>query len=372
MFSLLGLLLWFACRHHVGEVILTHVWKNLAIEAPKSPESSLFQRFKSNFSAIPSQDKENFDFPEVPTALINKRAEIIDLCKRYQQKHFCRGDYKELVQLTLLALKDLDAIEDFTGFNFPGAMSKARWMAKLLYAIKMILLASKIAELPKGSIFARGQLPKLQRFVQFVIFCYVPWWLTSPVPSSAPKNDQLLLNSLIEYKDLDSSVADVALKAFGKHLWYLTEELVPLAFFSSTVDASVKAKMARKLMEMNFDGLCQSRIGLDSGFGKPRFPSLPADSSNDLSVYVGKDSWSFFKILRFQHSFLSLPVEQWSQNADYKRAKVIVDALRVANDAAERGVKGGGQANFIFFAFMTFKWRYTSILHLNGPWKVLK
>ena len=86
---------------------------------------------------------------------------------------------------------------------------------------------------------------------------------------------------------------------FGNHLWYLTEELVPLAFFSSTVEASVKAKMARKLMEMNFDGLFQSRIGLDSGFGKPRFPSLPADSSNDLSVYVGKDSWSFFKILRF-------------------------------------------------------------------------
>ena len=34
-----------------------------------------------------------------------------------------------------------------------------------------------------------------------------------------------------------------------------------------------------------------------------------------------------------------MPVEQWSQNADYKRAKVIVDALRVANDAAESGVK---------------------------------
>ena len=34
--------------------------------------------------------------------------------------------------------------------------------------------------------------------------------------------------------------------------------------------------------------------------------------------------------------------------------------------------KGGGQANFIFFTFMTSKWRYTSILHSNGPWKVLK
>ena len=35
-------------------------------------------------------------------------------------------------------------------------------------------------------------------------------------------------------------------------------------------------------------------------------------------------------------------------------------------------LRGGGQSEFYFFAFMTSKWRYTSILHLNGPWKVLK
>ena len=122
----------------------------------------------------------------------------------------------------------------------------------------------------------------------------MPWWLTSPVPSSAPHNDQLLINSFIQYKDIDSNIATAALNAFGNHLWYLTEELVPLAFFSSTVEAAVKTKMARKLMDMNFDGLCKSRIALDSGYGKPRFPSLPVDSINDLSEYVGKDSWSFF------------------------------------------------------------------------------
>ena len=38
-------LLWFACRHHIGEIILTHVWAVLNIETSKSPEISLFQRF---------------------------------------------------------------------------------------------------------------------------------------------------------------------------------------------------------------------------------------------------------------------------------------------------------------------------------------
>ncbi len=40
------ILLWFACRHHVGEVILTHVWEALKIETSLSPEISLFQRSK--------------------------------------------------------------------------------------------------------------------------------------------------------------------------------------------------------------------------------------------------------------------------------------------------------------------------------------
>ena len=37
-------LLWFACRHHVGEIILTHVWDALKIEASQSPEITVFKR----------------------------------------------------------------------------------------------------------------------------------------------------------------------------------------------------------------------------------------------------------------------------------------------------------------------------------------
>ena len=37
-------LLWFACRHHIGEIILTHVWTSLKIEVSKSPSITLFKR----------------------------------------------------------------------------------------------------------------------------------------------------------------------------------------------------------------------------------------------------------------------------------------------------------------------------------------
>ena len=37
-------LFWLACRHHVGEVVLTHVWNSLKVEVSKSPEIQLFVR----------------------------------------------------------------------------------------------------------------------------------------------------------------------------------------------------------------------------------------------------------------------------------------------------------------------------------------
>ena len=37
-------LLWFACRHHMAEIMLTQVWNDLKIEASQSPDISIFKR----------------------------------------------------------------------------------------------------------------------------------------------------------------------------------------------------------------------------------------------------------------------------------------------------------------------------------------
>ena len=162
-----------------------------------------------------------------------------------------------------------------------------------------------------GKVFGRGQLEKIRRFVKFVIFCYIPWWLTTPISFSAPKYDQLLIKSFFEYQEVDNTLANAALTIFGKHLWYLTEELVPLSFFSS-VKNSMKEAMARKMLEQKNDSVCKLRFG--AGFGKPKFPTIPSNGDSDLDFHIGEDSWSFFHILQVSPTFLYKPVEHWESD----------------------------------------------------------
>ena len=38
-------LLWSGCRHHIGEVVLSHVFEDLKVETSKSPDVVLFSKF---------------------------------------------------------------------------------------------------------------------------------------------------------------------------------------------------------------------------------------------------------------------------------------------------------------------------------------
>ena len=160
-------------------------------------------------------------------------------------------------------------------------------MAKLLYAIKIDLLGSQISsQLPQCTVFAAGQLGlgKIKRFVHFSIFCYLPWWLTATSSSSAPKSDLLLINAFILYANTDTVISKAAEKSFNRHLWYVTEELAPLALYSNDVDNNTKQKMENKILHANRRSLCSKRNG--SGFGKPAFCKMPSTASSDLSVFL--------------------------------------------------------------------------------------
>ena len=163
-------------------------------------------------------------------------------------------------------------------------------MAKLLYCIKMDLMSDKIvAELPKGTIFGGNQRELIHRFVIFIVYCYVPWWLTAPIPSSSPSNDLALINSLIAFSERDQVASQAALKCLKNHMWYLCEELVPLALFSAHTSEKTKEKIAAKLMDSEKEN---KRKG--SGFGKPNFPPVPDTQVDELDKLVGGDSWTFF------------------------------------------------------------------------------
>ena len=133
---------------------MKHVWGALKVEVPKKPEVTVFERFKENFDNLTHSDISGLDFPLIDEQLDDMKNEITELCKMLLKQKFTRGDYKELVTLVLLYLSD-DKGKNFGSFNRPGACHKVCCMAKLLYAIKMVLLATKIREeLPKGAVFA--------------------------------------------------------------------------------------------------------------------------------------------------------------------------------------------------------------------------
>lgn len=273
---------------------------------------------------------------------------VLELCKslltartKLTDELFIRGDYRELVQLVVFYLRG--GGETLLVFHRPGARHHSRWMSKLLYSIKMVMLRKKIEEeLPRNAIFFRGQADKMVKFVHFIVLCYVPWWLTAPVASLAPHNDFVMLKTLHDYRLVDETSSAAATVAFSRHYWYLSEENVVVALFSSAVDLEVKAKMVEKLKTFPATNVPTKRFG--NYHGKPSFPiESNIDLEGDLSQFVGSDSMFFFSLLRIPHtgphSLLEKPVRLWENDPDYLQAKETVDHLLVVNDAAERGVK---------------------------------
>ena len=68
---------------------------------------------------------------------------------------------------------------------------------------------------------------------------------------------------------MNNVIANEALRRFGNHMWYLTEELVPLCFFSGNVKESTKLAMAKKLL--NFEKMNAFTIDLALALANPNF-----------------------------------------------------------------------------------------------------
>ena len=86
-------LLWIACRHHVGEVVLGHVWDVLKIEVSKSSEIQIFQRFRKHFSTIET-NCENLDFCVTPPSLTDKNDQILEMCTTTSSSHLVEATTK--------------------------------------------------------------------------------------------------------------------------------------------------------------------------------------------------------------------------------------------------------------------------------------
>ena len=282
----------------------------------------------------------DLSYPSIENCLQEKRENILAHCKELLPKDWLRGDYKELVELTIMYLEDPPADVDAPiFFHTPGAVHKARFMGKLIYCLKMVLLGQKVMrELEKGAVFGAQQLPKLERFAKFVVFCYIPWWLKCPLAADAPSNDLQLLEDLKGYASLDKESATSAFNAMKHHCWYINEDMISLAFFSENVTNAMKDEMAKRLLSCR-NMVPSNRKG--EGFGKPDCPQVDFNDAirHDLAEYIGPGSWLLFKCLKIDSKFLATPSSEWPQDPAFLAGKEVVAHLAVTNDAAERGVK---------------------------------
>ena len=66
------------------------------------------------------------------------------------------------------------------------------------------------------------------------------------VPTKAPANDLSMLKALETFKSIDKEIAEAVQNKLTKHLWYLNEANVALAFFDDEVDTATKIKNGGK------------------------------------------------------------------------------------------------------------------------------
>ena len=152
------------------EVILTHVFETLKIEASKSPDVTLLTRFHKNFEHLKTQRSaterlsrfDDIEFNENVKPFVYKCREYVHVLEIASSKSsFHRDDYKEFAELCLVFLDGEEGKHKVT-FKQPGALHKARWMAKLLYSIKICLFEQQIADLPHSTITTLQQVAKVK------------------------------------------------------------------------------------------------------------------------------------------------------------------------------------------------------------------
>jgi len=158
-------------------------------------------------------------------------------------------------------------------------------------------------------------------------------WLSAGSAADAPVNDLQLWNDLIWYKQFIAAVAQAAMTALNRHLWYLTKEIAPFALFSPLVSDSNKKQVIRQLRRHKDDTTnCLQK-------GVPIFPHLSTSSTIHLSSLIGTKSWQLFRVLHVDNSWMKLLPTQWVTDAAYNEAAMFVHNCKVVNDMAERAVK---------------------------------
>jgi len=309
-------LLYFACRHHIMELLAGAAFT--ASLAPSSaPEVLLFKRFQQNWSFI---DQTNYQTGSEFDDIIDRvKQEILEFAKNQLLRQSVRDDYREFIDLVVIFLGG--SPERGISFMAPGPMHHARWMSKVIYSLKVWMFRSQF----KLTAFEEKGLRKM---CVFAVVIYLKAWFTAPLAASAPRNDLQLLQDLYSYKQYDDKISAATCKKMENHMWYLSDRLVGLALFDPDVSSETKCEIVNQLQSKQFVPAGPKRFTL----------AASKASQHSLEDCVTPNTRDLLTNLHIGSDFLCLYPETWADREDYKQGMAIVNRLLVTNDNAERGV----------------------------------
>ena len=285
-----------------------------------SPEVPLFKRFKQQWEYLDHCKYSNgMENDEAASVLNPVRHDILQFAEKQLADNQPRDDYKEMLQLSIIFLGGIPPC----GIKFmaPGPMHHARWMSKVIYALKVWMFRDQFQLTPREE---KG----LRQFCLFAVTIYLKAWFTAPLAACAPRNDLQLLKDLQSYQSIHTDISKATTAKLGNHLWYLSDELVGLAFFDRNIAADTKRKMVKSLQDREGDDEPLKRIKVA--------PRLIQES--DLQDFVSQNTSGFFNKLGISTDFLEYEPETWSSREDFTKGEEIIKAIRVTNDHAERAV----------------------------------
>lgn len=317
-------LLHLPCRHHVAEIILSKVFA--LHDDATSPHLELFKGFKRHWSTI---DQKRFstacDEPTFSSALNRNKKAIRDFAFGQLTLQHPRDDYKELLELVLIFVGEIPP--GGIRFHAPGSVSRARWMARAIYSLKVWLFREQFLQLYLSDTTQRSSISgHLGNISIFVCVVYARYWFTCPSGTGAAVNDLRLLHELRQY--FHPHISAAALQAFSNHLWYLSEVLIGFAFYDGSITMTERANMVHAL----------GRLGASPPPKRLPASTMPTSQGATVSDFVTRNTRKFFSMLNLSTSFLSKEPSAWEYDAGYSSGKVLVEAIHVTNDIAERGI----------------------------------
>ena len=191
----------------------------------------MFQRFRKHQFELSYNEVENMHFLEIEEELKELSDNVVGLVKSVSaDKTFAyRGDYTGFIKGALLLLT-----RDTKNYKYSptGAIHKTRFMAKYVCSNNMVLLRDKIfSELKPDQVMTVDQANLMERFVKFICLPYIKWWVRCALVCESGLVDLEFLKDIRAWPD--RQVAEAAEKGLKLQAFYLTQELSPLALFSS-------------------------------------------------------------------------------------------------------------------------------------------